>query len=452
MKSLAFFLLLFVFAGKIFSQNPIVPPGVYIADPSAHVWKDGKVYVYGSRDESSKFYCSTSYRVLSSIDLKTWEVSDESFASSGPNDQVLYSDGPLLAPDVQYANGKYYLYYCMFGKDSEGVAVSDNPLGPFKNGKPIDIKGINGIDPALFIDDDGQGYYIWGQFNVKMAKMKANMIELDTSTIRENIITQETHFFHEGAYMIKNNGTYYLIYADISRAGAPTCIGYATSKSPMGPYTYGGVIIDNDHSDPAAWNNHGSLVQFNGQWYVFYHRPTHGSVSMRKACVEPIVFREDGSIPEVEMTSQGASGPLNAFQEIDAARACLLSGHIRIKATTPDNEALDEIRIGDKAAFKYIDFKDGADTLLITVSPGKVPCRITLSLDYQWSGSIGSVEIPANQTEEWITVKAPIKTTRGVHALWLGFTDLSTNRYGMSSATEEEKKINLCKVDAFQFK
>lgn len=435
-----------------FAQNPIVPPGIYIADPSAHVWKDGKIYIYGSRDETSKYYCSTSYRVLSSSDLKTWKLSDVSFASAGPGDQVPYADVPLFAPDAQYFNGKYYLYYCMPWKDAEGIASSDSPVGPFINGMPMDLKGINGIDPCVFIDDDGQGYYVWGQFSAKMAKIKPNMKEIDTSTIKEGVVTQEKHYFHEGSYMIKHDGLYYLIYADISRAGAPTCLGYSTSNSPMGPYTYRGVIIDNDHCDPAVWNNHGSLVEFKGKWYVFYHRATNGSVSMRKACLEPITFRVDGSIPEVEMTTQGASGPLDAFTEIDAARACLLSGHVRIKTVSPDNEALGETRIGDKAAFKYIDFKEGADTVFIRVSPGSKPSRISLNLDYQWDSSIGSVDIPAKQSDEWITVKAPIKLTKGVHALWLGFSDYSPNRYGFSLATDEDKLIDLCTVDAFRFK
>lgn len=108
----------------------------------------------------------------------------------------------------------------------------------------------------------------------------------------------------------------YLVYADLSRADMPTCIGYATSKAPFGPYTYGGVIVDNDHCNPNNWNNHGSIAKFNGQWYVFYHRSTHGCNKMRKACVEPITFNPDGSIPEVEMTSQGAGGPLEATSEI----------------------------------------------------------------------------------------------------------------------------------------
>lgn len=277
------------------------------------------------------------------------------------------------------------------------------------------------------------------------------MREIDTSTIKDNVVTQEEHYFHEGSYMIKHNGLYYLVYADISRKGMPTCLGYSTSKSPMGPYTYRGVIIDNDGCDPRVWNNHGSLVEFKGQWYVFYHRATNGSVSMRKACLEPITFREDGSIPEVQMTSQGAAGPLDAFAETDAARACLLSGNVRIKTIATDNEALGDIQYGDKAAFKYLDFKAGADSVSFRVIPGSKPCRISLGLDVSWGGSIGSVLVPAKQTEEWINVKAPIQAIKGVHALWLGFSDPGQTDYGFTPVNDNGENDQLCSVDAFRF-
>lgn len=136
--------------------------------------------------------------------------------------------------------------------------------------------------------------------------------------------------------MTKRNGIYYLVYSDMSRKGMPTCIGYATSTSPMGPYTYRGVIVDNDGCDPTSWNNHGSIVEFNNQWYVFYHRTTNGVINSRKACIEPIFFNADGSIDEVEMTSQGAGKPLNAFSKIEAERSCLMFGNVRIEYLSYD--------------------------------------------------------------------------------------------------------------------
>lgn len=417
------------FSGLVFGQNPIVPAGIYIADPSAHQWKDGKMYVYGSRDESPNYYCSWSYDVIFSPDLMNWQIAKNSFASKGENDRVSYSDDFLYAPDCQYKNGVYYLYYCLANNTkTEGVATSSSPTGPFVNGKNIELGGHNEIDPCVFIDDDGQAYYIWGQFTAKMAKLKASMMEIDSITIRDNIVPEKEHFFHEGGYMVKRNGVYYFIYAHMGRAGRPTCIGYATSNSPMGPYKYGGVIIDNDHSDPGCWNNHGSIAEFNGKWYVFYHRSTHGSNTMRKACIEPISFNDDGSINEVEMTSQGAEDPFKMKTKIDAERACLLYGNTRIKAISSDNEALCEIQNDDAAAFKYVDFSAGCDSLRIQLLPGATGFTIDIKLDNSWGKTIGKINVPSNlDANEPKAFTCKIEKTTGSHAVWLKFWVVSDN-------------------------
>ncbi len=418
-SSTILFVGLFVFIVK--AQNPISPPGVYIADPSSHVY-DGKLYIYGSSDESPNYYCSDRHDVLSTSDLKTWTLTKNTFSSKGKNDQVPYNDAVLFAPDVAYKNGTYYLYYCQPDKFAEGVASSKSPLGPFVNGRAINLYGNNQIDPCVFIDDDGQAYYIWGQFQAKMAKLKPNMMEIDSSTIKNNVVTEKEHFFHEGGYMVKRNGIYYFVYAHMGRAGRPTSLGYATSKSPMGPFKYGGVIIDNDHCDPQTWNNHGSLIEFKGQWYVLYHRSTHGSKMMRKACIEPIFFNKDGSINEVEMTTQGAGKALDAKQKIDAERACLLYGNVRIEAVSVDNEALTQIKTGDNAGYKYIDFKNGVDTIVVNVTPSKFAGTIDIALDNSWGPSIGSIKIPSsNNSNENLELSNKIKNVKGVHAVWLRF-------------------------------
>jgi len=423
MNRLVISLFFILFALNTSGQNPIVPPGVYIADPSAHVWNDGKMYVYGSSDESTNYYCSYRHDVLVSDDLFQWELVPNIFSSKGKNDKVSYNDAPLYAPDCQYKDGKYYLYYCQPDKSAEGVAISKSPTGPFAEGKKMELNGIEQIDPAVFIDDDGQRYYIWGQFTAKMAKLKPNMTEIDTTTIVDKVVTEKEHFFHEGGFVVKRNGIYYFVYAQIGRGGRPTCIGYATSTSPMGPYKYGGVIVDNNYSDPAAWNNHGSIVEFKKQWYVFYHRPTHGSVMMRKACIEPITFNNDGSINEVEMTTQGAARPMNPLDKMDAARACLLYGNVRIEANAADNEVLTKIQNGDAAAYKYFDFNTHTNTITIRVAPGKNPGKIDFALNSTWGPLIASVDVPGNgDGKTWISLSAKISDVKGVHALWLRFS------------------------------
>lgn len=358
-----------VFAGLLVlgvnAQNPIVPTGKYMADPSAKQWRSGStVYVYGSCDENIDHYCSKHYDVLSSDDLLNWTMHRDVFSSVPPKDEVPYSDKMLFAPDCVEKDGKYFLYYCMpGGVDDEGTAVSESPVGPFRDGSIV--KGISQIDPSVFIDDDGQAYIAWGQFESKMAKLKPNMREIEPGSVRTKIITEKEHFFHEGIQMMKRNGIYYLVYAHIGRRGMATCLGYAMATSPFGPYKYGGVIIDNFGCDPQVWNNHGSIVEINGKWYVFYHRSTEGSVMMRKACVEPITFNPDGTINEVEMTTQGASGPLNPYNVMEAERACYLTGNVRVHCDSNGNEMLDEIKNGDTAAYKYFDFKQSPDSITI---------------------------------------------------------------------------------------
>ena len=408
---------------NLYGQNPIVPPGVYIADPAAHVWKDGKIYVYGSVDESTEYYCSHRHHVLSSEDMLHWSLHEDVFASKGENDQVPYSDDLLYAPDCQYRYGTYYLYFTLNSRENtEGVATADPPTGPFTDARPIELYGYNQIDPAVFIDDDGTAYYVWGQFTAKMARLKPGLKEIDPATIRDSIVTESEHFFHEGGYLVKRNGIYYFIYAHMGRAGRPTCIAYATSDSPMGPYQYGGVIIDNDHSDPAVWNNHGSIIEYKGRWYVFYHRATHGSVMMRKACVEPIHFNPDGSINEVEMTTQGAGPPLLATSRIDAERACLLYGNVRIQFQGEKEEKLSGIRAGDFAAYKYIDFGSGVKSITVRVAPGKDPGRIALKLGNSWHPDIATMDIPGgDEAGRWQEITVDVDPVTGVHALWLSF-------------------------------
>lgn len=422
MRILITILILTLNPQSVFLQNPISPSGIYIADPSAKVWEDGKLYIYGSLDESCDYYCSREHHLLVTEDMKHWQLKENIFESKGEMDGVLYNDNVLYAPDAAFKDGLYYLYYCQPDKMyAEGVATSTNATGPFTNGLALDLNGYNQIDPAVFIDDDGEAYYLWGQFALKMARLKPNMKELDLTTLKDSVITEKEHHFHEGAFLAKRNGIYYLIYADISRGDIPTCIGYATSFSPFGPYIYGGVIIDNNHCNPANWNNHGSIAEYKGQWYVFYHRSTHGCNTMRKACVEPITFLPDGSIPEVEMTSQGAGGPLDAKSKIESEWACILNGNIRIQQFDMSSEGLVQIYSGDKAAFKYLDFGNGADSIQFRIAPGFKGGKLVVSVDKAWHQHLGILDIHPLESKTWEVMTFQIERIEGVHALWIHF-------------------------------
>ena len=385
------------------AQNPISPEGVYIADPSARVL-DGVLVVAGSVDRTSGRYCSKTHHLLTSVDAVHWSLMRNVYAS----DQTLY------APDIIKWGGRYHLY-TDHPDGSEWVAAASRPGGPY--GVPVRLDGVKGIDPCVFVDDDGQAYYFWGQFSAKGARLDPDGFSIDPSSVREGLVTEDGHHFHEGSFVFKHDGWYYFVFADISRQGAPTCLGYAMSRNVMGPYEYKGVIIDNAGCDPRVWNNHGSVVEYNGKWYVLYHRSTHNGKTMRKACIEPITFRPDGTIPEVEMTSQGAGAPLDGFKPVEAARACLFHGGPYI---FQEGEC-EYVRVpsgNSRACWKYLDFSRPATKVFLRVrSQGGGSIRLMLKNSF--SSSVGRIDIPAQK--DWTEIRADVKIPAGTHALWMSF-------------------------------
>lgn len=373
-------------------RNPVLPPDICIPDGEAHVFED-RVYVYGSCDQEHETYCSKEYYVVSTGDMQSWTV--HPLALSGedipwaagkgkdypavdinprnptpfvqgmladmnlptrwipkfllPNSLKLgkYLNHPrtyLWAPDCAYRNGKYYLYFCTSGY-LEGVAVSDRPEGPFRN--PVQLP-CGGIDPAVFIDDDRKVYYYWGQFRASGVELNEDMCSFDPKKVKSRIMTEEEHGFHEGSSMRKRNGIYYFVYPCILRQGRPTCLAYATSNNPLGPFTYRGIIVDNAKCDPESWNIHGSIERFQDQWYVFYHRSSQNSRYHRRLCVEPITFNEDGTINEVKMTSIGAGAPFTQDEVISGWRACEVDGGAYLDGTDL------VMPKGSQAVFRYI--------------------------------------------------------------------------------------------------
>lgn len=165
------------------------------------------------------------------------------------------------------------------------------------------------------------------------------------------------------------------MFADIEQ-GKPTALGYAVGKSPLGPFTYRGILIDNDGCDPSSWNNHGSLECFHGQWYVFYHRSSRNTKVFRRLCIEPITVNEDGSIDEVKMTSQGPGEPFGPGEVIMGYQACGLKGNLYIDAVEEEGapqERLSHILEGDEAVFRYVKSDSGFKKILVrAVGSGKI--------------------------------------------------------------------------------
>lgn len=320
-------------------------------DVEARVF-DGKVYLYGSTDiPGNTEYGSNEYHVFSSDDLVQWANHGLCFSSDD-----LHSDPSkrLFAPDCIYYNGLYHLFYCT-EDNREGVATSAQPHGPFRDSFAITGPDGDSIDPAVLVDDDGSVYYFWGQFHLRGARMNDDLLSLDESTLNTSLLTEENDGFHEGASIRKRGDLYYMVYTDTSR-GRATCLAYATASAPLGPYTKRGIIIDNTGCDPETWNNHGSIQEFKGDWYVFYHRSSNASRFSRRLCIERIQFDSNGLINEVPMTSNGVTPLIDTSRPLEARRACLLEGEVRLVHQREDSsakpvEVLSMIEDGDAAVF-----------------------------------------------------------------------------------------------------
>jgi hypothetical protein len=357
--------------------------------------------------------------------MKAWQDHGVSFTGydEGPNRAA--EPGHLFAPDCVYQDGTYYLYYCQ-PNGTEGVAISDAPAGPFHDARIVEGANKTGIDPAVFLDEDGSAYYYWAQISARAGRLRPDMAGLCPESLIEGLVTEAGHGFHEGISIRKRKGIYYLVFTDISR-GKATSIGYAVSKSPLGPFVKQGIIIDNSGCDPDSWNNHGSIQEFKGQWYVFYHRSTHNSKYSRRVCAEPIFFDENGLIAEVEMTTQGADGPLDPSSKMDASNACLLGGSLYIDSYSGSEEFyeyLTHIHNGDSAVYKYYSFTGTEKALQLEVSSMTQGGRIYFRLDSQDGQIIAQADI--GSTGGWYVycpVDVPLTcTVKGKHALYLTFS------------------------------
>ena len=321
---------------------------------------------------------------------------------------------PLYAPDCIHMDGKYYLYVCGRSRE-EGVAVADSPTGKFSPAERIEGADGDGIDPSVFVDEDGQAYLFWGQFSLRGGKLCDDMKTLDKDSVRRDILTEWEHGFHEGASIRRRGDKYYMVYTDISR-GKATCLSYALAEHPLGPYKKCGVIIDNIYCDPESWNNHGSIAEYGGRWYVFYHRSSERKKTCRRVCVEPIEFDENGYIAEVEQTSGGAEGAIDARRTIPARAACRMMGKCYI-THNGEREVLISTRgghwgIADWAEYKYLDFGRGELDGFCAVVRGKG--SIILRVD--GGETIGVISFDEkNET----AVRADIKSITGSRSLYL---------------------------------
>ncbi|MDB4473767.1 glycoside hydrolase family 43 protein [Opitutaceae bacterium] len=317
------------------SDSPLVSH-IYTADPSAHVFND-RIYVYPSHDrdtgisdnDSGDQYDMVDYHVFSMDDVGS-EVTDHGVALK--LEDIPWAEKQLWAPDAAQRNGKYYLFFPARAQDGLfriGVAVGDKPEGPFV-AEPDPIAGSYSIDPAVLVDGADAFLYfggLWGgqlqhfdgnrhnpaleeptgdspAINPRVARLSDDMKSI-VGEVQEMEILDENgqplraddhdRRFFEAAWVHKRGDTYYLSYS----TGNTHYLVYATSKSPTGPFTYGGRILE----PVVGWTTHQSIVEHRGRWFLFHHDSSlsGGKNALRCMKAKEIFYDEAGRILPVEV-------------------------------------------------------------------------------------------------------------------------------------------------------
>ena len=492
--------------------NPYLPLWEHIPDGEPYVFDDPdnpgrkRVYIYGSHDTERTQYCGRDQVVWSaSVDsLWNWRLDGVILEVTKDRDgNLLDSNGLadiLYAPDVCCVNNPdgtktYYLYPNNMGwKRNSMVAKSSRPDGPFEvinwsSELPYATEGIMGFDPAVFVDDDGRVYGYWGFCESNGAELDpATMATLKPGTeiVRDMVsnLNQEGIFrFFEASSIRKIKDKYVFIYsrwAPDGEFGLPNTnytLAYAYSDKPLGPWTYGGTIIDargrdvDENGTPIATatpsgNTHGSICEINGQWYVFYHRQTGLNEYSRQAMVSPIsVSVEEGPggkvlISEGEYTSQGfALDGLNPMESHHASIACWYTGprlwrkHGDDFFTGPYVEPLCgssivHITSGSIVGYKYFNFsllKVKSPKLSLSLVPEGVDGTITVWADRPWASQggkvLGTVTLRADMPRESTRLEVPVPEAsklKGKHALFFTFES-------------QDKDVSMCTLESLVF-
>ncbi len=419
------------------AQNPIIRDQ-FTADPTARVF-NGKVYLYPSHDifppegQRQDWFCMEDYHVFSSENLTDW-TDHGVIVTQNKVPWVKPDSYSMWAPDCIERNGKYYFYFPSAPKDGRGfgvgVAIADSPEGPFIP-EPEPIKGINGIDPCVLQASDGNAYIFWG--NGRCAKLKPNMKELADDTPKETVKWGDREFemygIHclkdlpnrqaEGPFAFEYNGNYYLTYPYVREN--TEVLGYAMSKNPMGPYEYKGLIMP-EHEN-GCWTNHHSIVNYKGQWYLFYHQNAFSprDDKRRSVQIDKLYFNPDGTIQEVKKTLRGV-GINKATEKIEIDRYSSASSDV----TTALIDTINTFRgyqatlpkKGSWIQYKDIDFSCLTDGyLLISVkasdntelcirekdAKGKVLARINLAVKPEKPADPMMARFVRDLRNQWLT-------------------------------------------------
>ena len=293
---------------EVVGGNPVIK-NKFTGDPAAFVYRDS-VYLYTGHDEGlpgKDGYVMHEWLCFSSSDMVNWKEHAVPLTVK----DFTWAKDDAWASQVIERNGKFYWYvateHATIRGKAIGVAVADNPAGPFKDalGKALVTNDMTSpdskmmwddIDPSVIIDGDGQAYLFWGNSKCYYAKLKANMIEIEGE-----IKTIPLAKYTEAPWIHEHNDWYYLSYA----AEFPEKIMYAMSKNINGPWVDKGILNE------LAGNcntNHQSIIEFKGKSYFIYHNgglTANGGSFRRSVCIDYLYYNKDGTIKPIVMTTKG---------------------------------------------------------------------------------------------------------------------------------------------------
>lgn len=408
------------------AQNPIIRDQ-FTADPTARVF-NGKMYLYPSHDipspidELKEWFCMADYHVFSSENLTDW--TDHGVIVSQTTVPWVKSDSyTMWAPDCVEKDGNYYFYFPAGPKDGRGfrvgVAVGQNPEGPFRPMfKPIE--GISGIDPCVLVDDDGTSYIYWSGMGLRGAKLGDDMMSLASEPV---VLDKDfPKGFKEGPFAFKRDGKYYFTFPWVQ--DKTETLAYAMSDSPLGPYTFQGLIMD--ESPTGCWTNHHSIVEYDGQWYLFYHHNDYSPDfdKNRSARIDSLKFNADGTIQKVIPTLRGV-GVTDARTRIQMDRYSDISKKsASIDFLDPANRfdgwKVQLKRRGAWVRYNKVDFGEKPVTTAVAKVRAPKGGRLALSVDgLNKDGHVCYIDLKPGV--EWVEVSAKVddKAPVGIHDLCL---------------------------------
>ena len=390
------------------AQNPIIDQG--LADPSVKVF-GGRAYVYGTHDFSPNdtTWLAKDWHGFSSSDLVTWIDSgvildDDSLAWRVRSDRD-------WAPDVTFFNDRYYFYFALGDDvngvaDMIGVAAGSSPAGPFTDvlGKALvapSTTPARAIDPTAFEDADGSRYLIWGNGRPTIAQLNDDMTSFKTPP--QEVAISGAPSYEEGPFAWMHGGKYYLLY---SRCGGRCfdSLDYAVGDSIRGPYTYRGTIV----AHGKRGNEHGSVFEFKGQWYVAYHDPAP-TTYYRKTKLEFIHYTASGDIPRVFPTDYGV-GRYDGSKRIEAENYFDKSATIAYEDSTDSGNGFDISGITNDSWLKFqnVDFGAGADSFQARVSAGSGASQIEIHTGSATGRLIGTCDVPSGD-RRWLTLETKLR-------------------------------------------